>query len=79
MSDKDIDQAPAEDVAVEDPKPVEEDATEATPAIQVSGLRDTFVFVAVLITSGLAIGLWGWFRQFGLRLAKPGRAEGNDR
>lgn len=33
MSDKDIDQAPAaEDVAVEDPRPVEEDATEATPA-----------------------------------------------
>lgn len=33
MSDKDIDQAPAaEEVAVEDPQPVEEDATEATPA-----------------------------------------------
>ena len=33
MSDKDIDQAPAaEDVPVEDPQPVEEDATDATPA-----------------------------------------------
>lgn len=33
MSDKDTDQAPAaEEVAVEDPQPVEEDATEATPA-----------------------------------------------
>ena len=34
MSDKDIDQAPAaEEVAVEDPQPVEDDATEAAPTM----------------------------------------------
>lgn len=38
MSDKDIDQAPAaEEVAVEDPQPVEEDTTEAAPALPKRG------------------------------------------
>jgi uroporphyrin-3 C-methyltransferase len=69
MSDKDIDQAPAaEDVAVEDPKPVEEDATEATPAAPKRG--GASIAWLSFVVAILALSIAGYVAWQGHRAAQ---------
>ena len=68
MSDKDIDQAPAEDVAVEDPKPVEEDATEATPAAPKRG--GASIAWLSFVVAILALSIAGYVSWQGYRAAQ---------
>ena len=68
MSDKDIDQAPAaEEVAVEDPRPVEEDAAEASPAAPKRG-GATIAWLSFVVAM-LALSIAGYVAWQGRQAA----------